>query len=119
MSLFLKPDSNGIPEINNFISKPRLLDEAVKETFLKYRRQSNDIDNDVVTKVRAITTYLTNQCKTSTIDSSVKISCSKMLNNYNTFLSNYEAGTLAGGRRKTLKGRRKQNKSRRNRKSRR
>ena len=41
-----------------------------------------------------------------------------MLTNYQNFLKNYTEGKLAGGRRKTSKGRRK-NKSRRNRKSRR
>ena len=118
MSLFPKPDSKGIPDIANFIANRRLLDPAVKEAFLQYRKQNGNIDNDVVEKVRAIIIHLSQTCDTPTIDSSVKISCSRMLTNYQNFLKNYTEGKLAGGRRKTSKGRRK-NKSRRNRKSRR
>jgi predicted KAP-like P-loop ATPase len=118
MSLFAKPSPDGIPEIKSFNTNRRLIEPSVKEAFLQHRKQSGNIDNDVVEKVRAIINHLSQTCETPTIDSSVKCSCSRMLNNYQNFLKNYTEGKLAGGRRKTSKGRRK-NKSRRNRKSRR
>ena len=117
MTAVAKPDINGIPDIESFKENPRLMDNAVKEVFLKYRSQEGEIDNAVIDKLNAIITYLTETCtKVSTADAT-RTQCANTLKNYNLFLNKYKAGKLYGGRRNTTKERKqKHNKNHRSRK---
>ena len=117
MTAVNKPDINGIPEIESFKQKPRIMDEAVKEVFLRYRRQDGKIDNEVTYRLNAIITHLTETCKAIYTADATRTQCSNMLNNYSNFLKKYNEGRVFGGRRNTTKERKqKHNKNHRSRK---
>jgi hypothetical protein len=117
MSKFEKPNINGIPEIENFKQNPRIIDNAVKEAFLRYRRQEDAIDNDVTNRLNDIIIHLTEICRATTTTASTVKTCAGILSFYTNFLKKYKAGEVFGGRRNTTKERKqKHNKSHRSRK---
>ena len=117
MTAVNKPDINGIPEIESFKQKHRLMDDTVKEVFLRYRRQQGEIDNEVTSRLNAIIKHLTDTCRTVSTPDATRTQCSNILRNYSNFLEKYKEGRLWGGRRNTTKERKqKHNKNHRSRK---
>lgn len=105
MTAVNKPDINGIPEIESFKKKPIIMDEAVKDVFLIYRRQDGKINNEVTDRLNAIITHLTETCKATYTADATRTQCSNILNNYRSFLKKYNEGSLYGGGRNTTKER--------------
>lgn len=117
MSAVNKPNITGIPEIESFKQKPRIMDSAVKEVFLIYRRREGKTDKEVTDRLNAIITYLTDTCTAIPTPDATRTQCSNILKNYINFLEKYTEGRLYGGRRNTTKERKqKHNKNHRSRK---
>ena len=123
-----KAKSELIPTLDKFKEARTIIPRAIRNDIIKFKIDNpNNFDStNVVTKLSAIIGFLQKQCSDRTQKDTVSVkyreSCGNELEDYNNFLEAYNSTPpyQYGGRRKTLKGRRKQkNKSRRNRKSRR
>ena len=114
------PDTLGnVPSLY----KPRVAISSINPTDYDYNYVKN-ITNDLIQKIKILKTEYSKLCGEGGVGASKcqkKVrACDSLLGNLNLVSDKVlRTVTRGGSRRKTLKGRRKQNKSRRNRKSRR
>ena len=120
--------STLIPTLDEFKKNRSIIPSKTRNEIIKFKIDNpNNLDStNVVTKLSAIIGFLQHECSDRTKRDALSIgyrtSCGNGLEDYNNFLTAYNSSPpyQYGGRRKTSKGRRKNNsRTRRNRKSRR